>query len=104
MNGGNAIIKAHVQIANLAIASITAVTTLLKSVAVAGANFAAGDIVLVSPQGTFTNGVAIYGSIIDATHVGINFVNASAGAIDPADTFTFDILVFSRHGNIVTGT
>lgn len=88
---------------NLVIASIGAVTTLVVSVTVAGAGLQAGDGVQVTPRVAtgLTNGIAVYGVIIDATHIGIAFVNASAGAIDPADTFDFDIYVTKKTGQAV---
>jgi len=103
---GNAVLKAHIQVTDLAIASITAVTTLVKTITVAGANFVAGDAVLVTVRSTtgITNGIAMYGVVIAATQVGIAFVNASAGAIDPADTFDFDVYVLAGSGNLSTGT
>lgn len=91
---------------NLVIGNITAVTTLVVSVLVAGAGLQAGDGVQVTPRvaAGLTNGIAVYGVIIDATHIGIAFVNASAGAIDPADTFDFDIYVTKKTGQAVAGT
>lgn len=91
---------------NLTIPSIGAVATTVVSVTVAGQALAAGDIVLVTPRVTtgLTAGIAVYGVIVSATVIGIAFVNASAGAIDPADTFDFDILVFRQSGNAVAGT
>ena len=90
---------------NLVIASIDAVTTLVVSVVVAGAGLQAGDGVQVTVRSAtgITNGIAIYGVIIDATHIGIAFVNASAGAINPADTFDFDIYVTKKTGQAVAG-
>jgi hypothetical protein len=103
---GNAVLKAHVQITDLVIASITAVTTLVKTITVPGASFVAGDAVLVTPRVAtgLTNGISIYGVVIAATQIGIAFVNASAGAIDPADTFDFDVYVLGNTGNLQTGT
>jgi hypothetical protein len=89
---------------NLVIASIAAVTTLVVSVAVpTGSGLSAGDGVQVTPRVAtgLTNGIAVYGVIIDATHIGIAFVNASAGAIDPADTFDFDVYVTKKTGAAV---
>lgn len=90
----------HITVENLVIASIGAVTTLVVSVSVPGQQFAAGDGVQVTPRVAtgLTNGIGIYGVVIDATHIGIAFVNASAGAIDPADTFDFDIYVTKKSG------
>lgn len=102
----NSVLKAHIQVTDLVIASITAVTTLVKTITVTGANFVAGDGVQVTVRSAtgMTNGIALYGVVIAATQLGIAFVNASAGAIDPADTFDFDIYVFSGTGNLQTGT
>lgn len=90
----------HVTVENLVIASVGAVTTLVVSVSVPGQQFAAGDGVQVTPRVAtgLTNGIGIYGVVIDATHIGIAFVNGSAGAIDPADTFDFDIYVTKKSG------
>lgn len=89
---------------NLVIASIGAVTSLLVSVTLpTGSGLAAGDGVQVTPRVAtgLTNGIAVYGVVVDSTHIGIVFVNASAGAIDPADTFDFDVYVTKKTGNAV---
>lgn len=96
----------RVTVENLVIGNITAVTSLLVSVTVAGQQFAAGDGVQVTLRSAtaMTNGIAFYGVVVDATHIGIVFVNASAGAIDPADTFDFDIYVTKKSGQAVAGS
>ncbi len=97
---GNAVTLRYT-IENLVIASVGAVTTLTVSVALAAAQLGAGDGVLVTPRGAaLTNGIAVYGIVIDSTHIGLCFVNASAGAIDPADTFDFDVYVVKKTGPV----
>lgn len=91
---------------NLAIGNITAVTSLLVAVTLAGQQLAAGDGVQVTLRSTtaMTNGITFYGVVVSATQIGIVFVNASAGAIDPADTFDFDIYVLKKSGNPVASS
>lgn len=91
---------------NLVIGNMLAVTSLLVSVTVAGQQLSAGDGVQVTLRSAtaMTNGIVFYGIVIDATHIGIVFVNASAGAIDPADTFDFDIYVTKKSGNPVAAS
>jgi|WetSurMetagenome_2_1015567.scaffolds.fasta_scaffold177595_2 hypothetical protein len=93
----------HITVENLVIGNITAVLSLLVSVSVPGQQFAAGDGVQVTLRSAtaMTNGITFYGVVVDATHIGIVFVNASAGAIDPADTFDFDIYVTKKTGQAV---
>lgn len=88
------------QVTDLVIASIGAVTSLAVSVAITSGGLVLGDMIVVTPRAALTNGIVCYGIVIDATHFGIVFVNASAGAIDPADTFDFDVLVFTPTGSL----
>lgn len=98
MNGNT--VSRRFQITDLVIAAITAVSTATVSVAVTSGGLQVGAGVLVTPRSALTNGIAVYGHVIDATHIGIDFVNASAGSIDPADTFDFDVFVFNSTGNV----
>lgn len=89
---------ARYTVENLVIGSIAAVTTLEVQVTLPGA--AVGDGGIAVPRGAaFTNGVAINPVRVSAANtVQIPFVNGSAGAIDPADTFDFDIYLFKKTG------
>lgn len=99
MMGGNCVCRRY-SVENLAIGNITAVTTLTVNVDVSSAGLNTGDGVLVTPRGTaLTNGISLYGHIVDSNTIGLDFVNASAGAIDPVDTFDFDVYVFLQTGN-----
>jgi len=91
---------------NLVIGNITAVLSLLVTVTVAGQQLSAGDGVQVTLRSAtpMTNGISFYGVVVSATQLGIVFVNASAGAIDPADTFDFDIYVTKKTGNPVAAS
>ena len=99
MMGGNCVCRRYT-VANLVIANITAVTTLTVNVDVSSAGLTAGDGVLVTPRAALTNGIAVYGHVVDSNTLGLDFVNASAGAIDPADTFDFDVYVFLQTGGV----
>lgn len=83
---------------NLVIASIGAVTTLEVAVPLPGA--LPGDVGIAIPRdGAFTSGIAINPIRVTAADAGvIPFVNGSAGAIDPADTFDFDVYLFRATG------
>jgi hypothetical protein len=90
------------QVTDLVVASVGAVTTLAVSVAITSGGLVLGDAVIVTPRSALTNGIAIYGHVVDATHFAIDFVNASAGAIDPADTFDFDVFILTNTGALST--
>jgi hypothetical protein len=85
---------------NLVIANITAVTTLEVQVTLPGV--AVGDSGFACPRDAkMTNGIAILPVRVTAANTAqIPFCNASAGAIDPADTFDFDVYIFKAAGAI----
>lgn len=85
-------------VTNLVIPSIAAVTTTEVQVVLAGA--AVGDGGIACPRDAkLTSGIALNPVRISAAGIGqIPFVNASAGAIDPADTFDFDVYLFRATG------
>jgi hypothetical protein len=90
-------------IANLTIASVGAVTSLDVSLVCPGVK--AGDVGIGVPRDAkFTNGLALspLRCAVDGTMI-LTVVNGSAGAIDPVDTFDFDIFVLqqSSGGNTV---
>lgn len=87
-------------ILNLVIPSIAAVTTTEVQVALPGAQI--GDSGFACPRDAkFTSGIAILPLRVTAAGVvQIPFCNASAGAIDPADTFDFDVYLFRATGNL----
>ncbi len=89
---------ARYTIDNLVIGNITAVTTLEVQVTLPGANV--GDIGIACPRDAiFTAGVGINPVRISAANTGqIPFVNGSAGAINPADTFDFTIALIKASG------
>lgn len=100
--GGNACVLKY-SIANLAIPSIAAVTTTEISLTCPGVK--PGDVGIAIPRdAAFTNGLAInHCRCAVAGTLLMPIVNASAGAIDAADTFDFDIFVIQQSsvGNIV---
>ena len=75
-------------------------TTTEVQVALVGARV--GDSGIACPRDAkFTNGIAILPLRVTANDVvQIPFCNASAGAIDPADTFDFDVYLFRATGNL----
>jgi hypothetical protein len=87
-------------ITNLVIGNITAVNTLEVQVTLPGAQV--GDSGFACPRDAkMTNGISINPLRVTAPNtVQIPFVNASAGAIDPADTFDFDVYLFRASGNV----
>lgn len=94
---GNATVKRYT-VTNLVIASIGAVTTLEVPVTLPGAKV--GDSGFAAPRDAkLTNGLTMNPLRVTADNtVQIPFVNASAGAIDPADTFDFDVYLFTATG------
>ncbi len=87
-------------VTNLVIPSIAAVTTTEVQVTLTGAKI--GDSGFACPRDAkMTNGIAILPIRVTADNVAqIPFCNASAGAIDPADTFDFDVYLFRATGNL----
>jgi hypothetical protein len=93
----------HYQKANVPIASIAAVTTLEVTFTMPGADV--GDFFIGVPSTAFTNGLGIQAGRISAANTGkLPIVNGSAGAIDPADTFTFDLFLFKKGGKTLAAT
>lgn len=85
---------------NLTIASIGAAGSLDVSVSLPGAKV--GDIGLAIPRQALTGAVSINPIRITADNTGaIQFVNSSAGAIDPVDTMDFDVILFRATGNAI---
>lgn len=95
---------ARYTLTNLVIGNITAVTTLEVQVTLAGV--AVGDTGIAAPRDAkMTNGIAINPIRVTAANTAqIPFVNASAGAIDPADTFDFDVFIFRGSGPSQAGS
>lgn len=89
-------------VANLVIPSIAAVTTTEVTVTVSSGGLVVGDVGIAIPRGAaFTSGLAINPvRVTAATTFVIPFVNASAGALDAADTFDFDVFIFRATGNL----
>lgn len=91
---------ARYTVTNLVIPSIGAVTTTEVQVTLVGARV--GDSGFAAPRDAkMTSGIAINPIRVTANDtVQIPFVNASAGAIDPADTFDFDVYLFKATGSL----
>jgi len=88
---------ARYTVTNLTIPSIDAVTTTEVEVTLQGARVGDGGIAV--PRAAFTNGVAILPVFVTADNTAqIPFCNASAGAINPDDTFDFDVYLFRATG------
>lgn len=87
-------------VTNLVIPNLLAVTTTEVQVTLAGAKV--GDSGWACPRDAkLTDGVAMLPIRVTADNTAqIPFVNASAGAINPADTFDFDVYLFRATGNL----
>jgi hypothetical protein len=88
---------------NVAIANITAVTNLDVNVAVAAGSVAAGQVGFAVPtDASMTNGIPgiIPVRATSSSNLRLTFTNASAGAIDPADTFDFIVFLFENTGAV----
>lgn len=85
-------------VTNLTIPSIAAVTTTEVQVTLTGVQV--GDSGIACPRDAkMTSGIAILPIRVTAANTAqIPFCNASAGAIDPADTFDFDVYIFRASG------
>lgn len=99
INAGNASVYRYT-VTNLVIPSIAAVTTTEVQVTLAGARV--GDSGIACPRDAkLTSGLALNPIRITADNTAqIPFVNASAGAIDAADTFDFDVYLFRATGQL----
>ena len=98
MNAGNFAARRFTAAA-VAPGLIGANATTTVSVAVTSGGLVVGDTVLVTPRALIAVGVTVYGIIIDATHIGLVFVNASAAGVTPASA-TYDILVGLNTGSL----
>lgn len=89
---------ARYTVTNLTIPSIAATTTTEVQVTLVGAKV--GDSGIACPRDAkMTSGIAILPLRVTADNTAqIPFCNASAGAIDPADTFDFDVFLFKATG------
>jgi hypothetical protein len=101
--GGNIFAMCAVSV-TIDVTSVSASTTAEQSVTVPGVLL--GDIVVVVPPSTLNAGLGIAGARATATDtVAIRFVNATAGALDPASA-VFTLLVIrpeSLAGRVTTG-
>lgn len=91
------VVGSFYQNSNKVLASIADGATNLVSFTVAGAK--QGDVALCTWNGTPTAGIVIgtgWASADDT--VLIPFTNNTGGAVDPADTFDFTILLFRKSG------
>jgi hypothetical protein len=97
---GNCVVNRYL-VNNLVIGSIGAVATVEVTVTVSSGGLVVGDIGVAVPRAAFTGGVAVGPvRVVTATTFVIPFINASAGALDPADTFEFDVFIFRGTGNL----
>ena len=99
---GNAVVR-RFRFNNLVIANIGAVTNLAVDVAVTAGMVAAGDIGFAIPvDNPIDGGIPAIIPCIATTNANIRliFTNASAGAINPADTFDFNVVMFPQVGNL----
>lgn len=96
---GNAVVDRYL-VNNLTIPSIAAVTTTEVAVTLNGARV--GDSGFAVPRGAaLTNGLVINYVRVTGNDAGvIAFTNASADAIDAADTFEFDVFLFKASGQL----
>lgn len=87
-------------VTNLVIPSIAAVTTTEVQVTLQGCRV--GDSGFACPRDAqMTSGIAILPLRVTANDTAkIPFCNASAGAIDPADTFDFDVYLWRATGGL----
>ncbi len=86
---------------NLVIANIPTVENLAVDVAVTAGKVKAGSVGFAVPVGaTMTNGIPGIVPVEATTNANLRltFTNASAGAINPADTFDFEVFLFDRSG------
>lgn len=96
--GGDTVSKRYT-VDNLAVGDVPHSTTELHSVTIASGPLPAGADVLVTPRDPtgLPNGCAVYGVVIDATHVGIAIVNATGGTLS-VGTPDFNVRVFQPTG------
>jgi hypothetical protein len=87
-------------VTNLVIPNLGAVSTTEVQVTLQGCRV--GDSGFACPRdAAFTAGIAILPLRVTANDTAkIPFVNASAGAIDPADTFDFDVYLWRATGGL----
>jgi hypothetical protein len=84
---------------NLVIPSIAAVTTTEVTVTVSNGGLPSGGGGFAVPRVALSGGLAILPiRVVSATTFVIPFCNASAGAIDNADTVEFDCYIFEPGG------
>ena len=90
--------------ATIDVASVSAATTSDQSFTIPGVLL--GDIVAVIPASTLNTGLSVSHAIVTGTDtVSIRFMNATAGALNPASA-TYTFLVFrpeSIAGRVTTG-
>jgi len=98
MFAGNASVQRFV-LNNLVIGSIGAAGSLEVSVDVTGTPLVVGSVGIAIPRAAMTGGVGINPvRVTDTNTLTLQFVNGSAAAIDPADTFDFDVFLFTPTG------
>ncbi len=91
------------KLVNLVIGNITAVTNLDVDVAVTAGKVKAGDVGFAIPtDASMENGIPGIIPVRATTNANLRltFTNASAGAINPADTHEFDIIMFPSTGQV----
>lgn len=99
---GNAVVR-RFRFNNLAIGSIGAVATVAVAVAVTSGKVVSGQVGFAVPvDAAFTGGLVgiVPARATSAAEITLYFANASAGALDPADTFDFDVFMFPEVGEV----
>lgn len=88
---------------NLVIGNIGAVANLAVDVAVTSGKVKTGDVgFAIAVDANMTDGIPGIIPVVATSNTNIRllFTNASAGAIDPADTFDFNVVMFPQTGNL----
>ena len=100
---GNAVSR-RFRFNNLVIPSIGAADTESVAVAVPSGSVVVGDVGFAVATARMTDGLPgiIPCRATDVDEITLDFANPSAGAIDPADTFDFNVFIFPSTGEVVT--
>ncbi|MDX1371015.1 MAG: hypothetical protein R3321_01005 [Nitrososphaeraceae archaeon] len=97
--GGNAVSKRFL-LNNLVIGNIVAASSLEVDVGLAASSgVGPGSVGIAAPNAAMTGAIGINpvrSKVAD--QITLQFVNASAGAIDPVDTLEFDVFMFTPVG------
>jgi hypothetical protein len=97
---GNATVRRY-SFAAVAPGAVGAAGDVLVSEVVASGGLVVGSPCVVSPRAVIGTCVTVYAYVIDATHIGLVFVNGSAAGVTPAAA-TYDVIVFTPTGALST--